>query len=138
MYVFNLLWSVFKGYFSTFERAVYNCTVPFLPFRTLCYIVAIHFTFQFHDTLLFCSNDLNIFKGDLKVRGGKVLYLSTYYHFFPPGTIWVISPIVLPVFGTARTPLKGAADPPCRIDRARGVGSVESVKVLDLERENSF
>ena len=29
-----------------------------------------------------------------------------------PGTIWVISPIVLPVFGTARTPLKGAADPP--------------------------
>ena len=31
---------------------------------------------------------------------------------FSPGTIWVISPIVLPVFGTARTPLKGAADPP--------------------------
>ena len=30
----------------------------------------------------------------------------------PPGTIWVISPNVLPVFGTARTPLKGAADPP--------------------------
>ena len=29
-----------------------------------------------------------------------------------PGTIWVTSPIVLPVFGTARTPLKGAADPP--------------------------
>ena len=29
-----------------------------------------------------------------------------------PGTIWVISPIVLPMFGTARTPLKGAADPP--------------------------
>ena len=56
MYVFNLLWSVFKGCFITFERTLYNCTVPFLPFRMLCYIVAIHFTFQFHDTLLFCSN----------------------------------------------------------------------------------
>ena len=71
VYVFNLLWSVFRGYFITFERTLYNCTVPFLPFRTLCYIVAIHFTFQFHDTLLICSNDLNIFKGDLKVRGEK-------------------------------------------------------------------
>lgn len=73
MYVFNLLWSVFKGCFITFERTLYNCTVPFLPFRMLCYIVAIHFTFQFHDTLLFCSNDLNIFEGDLKVRGGGSL-----------------------------------------------------------------
>ena len=35
-------------------------------------------------------------------------------------------------------PHLGCCRPPCRIDRARGVESVESVKELDLERENSF
>ena len=35
-------------------------------------------------------------------------------------------------------PHSGCRGPPCRIDRARGVGSVESVKELDLERENGF
>ena len=66
---------------------------------------------------------------------GTVWFISL---LFLSHTIWVISPIVFPVFGTARTPLRVPLSPPCRIDRARGLGSVESVKELDLERENSF
>ena len=81
---------------------------------------------------------------------------------FPHGTVWVISPTAPPLeqFGSSAYcssltqsgssdlwffqcsgwlgPHSGCRGPPCRIDRARGVGSVESVKELNLERENSF
>ena len=65
---------------------------------------------------------------------GTVWFISL---LFLSHTIWVISPIVFPVSGWLG-PHSGCCCPPCRIDRARGVGSVESVKELDLERENSF
>ena len=78
---------------------------------------------------------------------------------FPHGTVWVISPTAPPLeqFGSSAYcssleqsgssallffqcsgwlgPHSGCRGPPCRVDRARGVGSVESVKELDLERK---
>ena len=65
---------------------------------------------------------------------GTVWFISL---LFLSHTIWVNSPIVFPVLGWLG-PHSGCCCPPCRIDRAKGVGSVESVKELDLERENSF
>jgi len=66
------------------------------------------------------------------------------------GTVWVISPTAPPSEQLGSTallfpqcsgwlgPHSGCCGPPCRIDRGRGVGSVESVKELDLERKNGF
>ena len=66
------------------------------------------------------------------------------------GTVWVISPTAPPSEQLGSTallfpqcsgwlgPHSGCCGPPCRIDRGRGVGSVESVKELDIERKNGF
>ena len=65
-------------------------------------------------------------------------------------TVWVISPTAPPSEQSGSSallffqylgrlgPHSGCRGPPCRIDRARGVGNIESVKALDLERENGF
>ena len=65
-------------------------------------------------------------------------------------TVWVISPTAPPSEQLGSTallfpqcsgwlgPHSGCCGPPCRIDRARRVGSVESVKELDLERKKQF
>ena len=62
------------------------------------------------------------------------------------GTVWVTSPTAPPseqsgssalLFfqGSGRLgPHSGCRGPPCRVDRARGVGSVESVKELEREK----